>query len=83
MSTAHVNPEETFEEQHFTPSELAKLWKLSDDTIRTIFRNEPGVVRLQGKESKNRGRVASRREYISLRIPRSVALRVWSRRAGL
>jgi hypothetical protein len=60
-------------DKHFTPTELAKAWSVSPETIRAIFRNEPGVLKI--------GKVAGRfrRAYITLRIPEEVAKRVHRR----
>ena len=57
-------------EPHFTVDELARILRVSTDTIRRWFRNEPGVVHL--------GRATpGRRVYDPLRIPRNVAERVY------
>ncbi len=63
-------------EQHFTPQQLAELWALDERTIRRIFQDEPGVLKY-GKSNRR----DSKREYISLRIPESVALRVHQQRS--
>ena len=60
-------------EQHFQVSTIAKLWNLSDDTVRSIFKDEPGVLVLVRPGS---GR---KRRYTSVRIPESVMLRVHRR----
>ncbi len=60
-------------ERHYTPEELAEIWNLSTDTVRRIFENEPGVLVIERKRS------GSRRRYRTLRIPESVALRVYRR----
>ena len=57
----------------FTCKELAQRWSLGQSTIRRIFRDEPGVLRIP--HSRRRGK----RDYISLRIPAAVAARVRSR----
>jgi hypothetical protein len=57
----------------FTAEELAGAKKLHPTTIRRLFLDEPGVMRL-GREG-GRGR----RQYFTLRIPRSVADRVFRR----
>jgi hypothetical protein len=59
-------------EEHFEPAELGLLWKLDATTIRRIFQDEPGVLRI-GKSNRRDGK----RDYITLRIPKSVAERVW------
>jgi len=59
-----------FLEQHYRPSELAKLTGLSTDTIRDLFREEPGVLVI------NRPEQMHKRGYSSMRIPASIAERV-------
>ncbi len=61
------------EQKHFSPTELAKIWGVSTETVRTIFRTEPGVLKL-GKTGTN-----YRRGYVTLRIPEEVAERVHRR----
>ena len=36
--------QETAFERHYTVDELAELWGMSDDFVRRLFLNEPGVV---------------------------------------
>ena len=62
-------------EEHYTPEELAAIWKLDPSTIRRMFRDEAGVMKY-GRT----GTIGSRREYFTLRIPRSVADRVYQKR---
>lgn len=62
-------------ERHFTVPELHKLWNLSTDTIRKKFLCEPGVIIIT---EKKRGI----RVYRTLRIPESVAIRVYRRWGG-
>lgn len=57
-------------EEHYTPQQLAKLWGLSTDTIRTMFRDEPDVLIIDREEKMNK------RRYLTMRIPASVATRV-------
>jgi hypothetical protein len=73
LSAAH-SPAPAFE-RHYTPQELAEMWNLSDDTIRAVFAREPGVLIFMGSENN---KVRSRR-YRTMRIPESVALRVYAR----
>jgi hypothetical protein len=61
------------DEPVYLPSELARIKKLHPSTIRKLFQDEPGVQRL-GHAAKGR-----RRQYYSLRIPLSVADRVFKR----
>jgi hypothetical protein len=61
------------DEPVFTAEELARSRKLHPATIRKLFVDEPGVIRLG-----HRGRT-DRRQYFTLRIPHSVAERVFRR----
>jgi hypothetical protein len=61
------------DEKHFTPTELAKAWGVSAETVRQIFRDEPDVLRVGSNGSTNT------RKYVLLRIPESVAVRVHRR----
>jgi hypothetical protein len=54
-------------ERHYTCHELAELWNLAPDTIRALFRDTPGVLKINRPERRNK------RGYTSLRIPESVA----------
>ena len=62
-------------ERHFTPNELALMWSMHPSTVRRIFENMPGVLKLSVA-----GSPGSRR-YVTLRIPRSVA-ETWYRKAS-
>ena len=61
--------------RHFTAAELADLWKFDESTIRRMFQDEPGVFKI-GKSKRRDGK----RDYVTLRIPEAVALRVWQER---
>jgi hypothetical protein len=61
-------------EKHFSVHELAALWGFSRGVVRRWFMDEPGVLR-EGS-SFRRGK----RGYVTLRIPRSVAERVYALR---
>jgi hypothetical protein len=65
-------------ELHFTLGELSEQWHTSERTLRDWFIDEPGVIRF-GVANLTKGR---KRAYISLRIPESVALRVYRRMTG-
>jgi hypothetical protein len=60
-------------ERHYSPGELGELWNLSADTVRRMFEREPGVLVFE-----NPVRSSSRRSR-TLRIPASVAERVYTR----
>ena len=59
-------------DKHYSVIELATIWNVSDDLIRKLFQNEPGVVHITQHRP-------GRRRYITLRIPECVALRVYRR----
>jgi hypothetical protein len=60
-------------ERHYSIRELARLWHLSYEATRRLFQDEEGVLRIGGRLRKNK------RGYVSLRIPSSVARRVYKR----
>lgn len=60
--------------QHYTVAEIVAAWKLSESTIRKLFRDEPGVL-VFGNQKPRYGR----RRYLSLRIPEFVVERVHRR----
>jgi hypothetical protein len=67
------DPAFSVDEKHFTPQQLADAWGVSDETIRQIFRSEPGVLKI-GKPGTR-----VKRGYFTLRIPKDVAERVHRR----
>jgi len=69
----HRGAEPRMCERHYSPAELAELWNLSADTVRRMFENEPGILVFE-----NPVRSSSRR-FRTLRIPESIAQRVYSR----
>lgn len=71
--TKAIHNADQIEESVYTAEELAKLRKLNPTTIRKLFVDEPGVMRLGHGPSRGK------RQYYSLRIPASVALRVFAR----
>jgi hypothetical protein len=57
--------------KHFTPAQLAEAWGLSPETIRKLFRDESGVLKIGGVPS------TLKQGYGTLRIPhQDVAERV-------
>jgi hypothetical protein len=60
-------------EPHYTVKRIAEMWTMSQAAIRRLFRDEPGVLRF-GKEKRGH-----QRDYVTLRIPASVAERVYRR----
>jgi hypothetical protein len=56
-------------EKHYTAKEVAKLWGLSEDTIRDLFRDDPAVLKIERPARR------FKRAYVSIRIPESVVLK--------
>ncbi|MBI2818569.1 MAG: hypothetical protein HYX73_01190 [Acidobacteria bacterium] len=63
----------TFEEPHYPVLYWAQKWGLSSKVVQRWFRDEPGVLKSKG--------VSGRR--VALRIPPSVAQKVYAEKAGL
>lgn len=61
-------------ERHYTVKELADMWHLDQSTVRRWFIDEPGILR------SGSSRLRTKRCYTSLRIPESVARRVYRAR---
>jgi hypothetical protein len=66
MAAEHLPAVET----HYTINQIAELWGLDPDTVRPLFRNRPGVLKITRPETRRK------RGYVSLRIPASVAAAV-------
>jgi len=75
-------PENTpdVESRFFKVAEIAQRWNLSDNAVRNLFFDEPGVLRI-GQASRLLGGRSKklRRHYFILRIPESVLLRLQGR----
>jgi hypothetical protein len=61
------------DERHYAPADLAKVWGVDVETIRNLFRSEPGVLKIGEKAPRHK------RSYVTLHIPESVAVRVHKR----
>jgi predicted transcriptional regulator len=57
-------------EKHYSVDEIAKEWGLSRDTIRRLFMNEDGVLKICRPGTRYK------RAHTTLRIPESVKFRV-------
>ena len=64
---------EQITEKHYSPAQVATLWGISIEFARTLFRNEPGVLKMGSEGTR------LRRGYKTLRIPQSVLERVHQR----
>lgn len=62
-----------FAVKHYSPAELGQLWGLSVETVRRMFEREPGVLIFENPER------ASERRRRTMRIPESIAERVYRR----
>lgn len=60
-------------EKHFSPKQIAELWSFDEDTVRDLFRGEPGVLRLERRATRGK------RAYMTMRVPASVVARVHRR----
>jgi hypothetical protein len=60
-------------EKHFCVQEISDLWGLSQNAVREIFKEEPGVVRIERPRSRYK------RAYTTIRVPKSVLERVHRR----
>ncbi len=61
-----------FEERHFTIRELSRMWRFSEAFVRQIVKDEPGVTEWVRQQP-------GRRRYRVLRVPQSVAERLYRR----
>jgi len=46
-----LGPVDLANERHYSVMEIAKLWALSEKTVRRIFEREPGVIRWSREET--------------------------------
>jgi len=60
-------------EPHYTVQEIAEKWHLSEKTVRSLFRCEPGVIVIDREERR------FKRRYCTIRVPERVARRVDAR----
>jgi AraC-like DNA-binding protein len=61
-------------ERHYSVTEVATMWGLSERTIKKLFEDEAGVL------TWGHGDTLKKRCYRTLRIPESVLIRVHHRR---
>jgi hypothetical protein len=67
----------TAEERHYTPQQVAEMWGLSDETVRKMFAEESGVLKVSASRL-----LRNTKRRISLRIPASVLQRVHEQRSS-
>ncbi len=73
LGSAQIEANLTITEKHFAPDELAESWGISPDTVTRIVERDSGVLILETHRG-NRSR-----RYRIIRIPESVAARVYRR----
>jgi hypothetical protein len=71
-----IEPEPIIIDPHYSPQFYAELWGISVSTVIRWFQDTPGVLKLS-KPTKN-----GRRARVELRIPFSLAMRVYRERTG-
>jgi hypothetical protein len=64
-------------ERHYSIQEVAEIWGLCENSVRELFRNEPGVLRIERPKSRYK------RGYVTVRIPLSVLQRVHRRMSSV
>jgi len=62
-------------ERHFSPRTLAELWNFSEDTITRWFEDNPDVLKCGSNGARGK------RRKLTLRIPESIAMRVYQEKA--
>jgi hypothetical protein len=75
MTTEQQEVIEPFAERHYTVNELASMWRLSGEFVRQLVQHEAGVTEWVRQQP-------GRRRYRVLRIPQSVAERVYRQALG-
>jgi AraC-like DNA-binding protein len=60
-------------EKHYSVAEISERWGYSEDTIRRLFRDEPGVLKVGSPETRYK------RKRWQLSIPESILVKVYQR----
>jgi len=63
-------------EKHYSVQQISKMWGYSEETIRRLFRNEKGVLKIGSPETR------FKRKRFQLSIPESVLIRVHNQRSN-
>lgn len=67
MSNESANTTESVAlDRHYSVAEVAELWNVSRDTVRRIFQDLPGVLKIGHGETKHK------RKYVTLSIPERI-----------
>jgi len=76
-----VTPAVIATEKHYTVKEVAELWSIGENTVRRLFEDTPGVLRISMPTLTKR----RHKPKVTLRIPLSLLERAheqWSRNSG-
>ena len=71
-----IDPDPIVVDPHYSPQFYAELWGTSVSTVVRWFQDLPGVLKL-GEAARN-----GKRSRIELRIPFSLAMRIYRERTG-
>lgn len=55
LEQSEVGSTPAFDEPHYSVAELAGIWRLDQSTIRRMFQDEPGVLKI-GKAGRRDGK---------------------------
>jgi hypothetical protein len=58
-------------EKHYSVPEIAEAWGLGVDTVRDLFKNRPGVFKIERPETR------FKRGYTVLRVPETLMRKVY------
>ena len=62
-------------ERHYSVAEVAKLWALSEKTIRHMFEDEDGVLNWGASETRRKQRLKNRAPFL---LPNSESAEPWT-----
>lgn len=63
-------------EPHYSIQQIGEMWNLDPTTVRRIFQDQPGVLKIPSRLARR-----GKRHYITLRVPASVLARIHRERA--
>ena len=67
-------------EQHYSIQQVAELWGVSADTVRRLFEDEAGVLKIAMPSVSKR--IRKHKPHVLLRIPASVLERLHTQQAS-
>ena len=66
----NAGPTDVALEQHYSPQQVAEMWGVHPNTIRRLFRGQPGVIEFGSEETRYK------RRRKTMRIPESIVTRI-------